>query len=1187
MTNETNNAVTMDRAEARNSSTPNERQSSITPTTTLYNYPKHPFLLSAEDVAQALSTDLDKGLSTKQVDDLHNMYPKNEFDVGGTVSWYTILSKQIFNAMILVLICAMVLSFGIKDYIEGGVLAVVIIANVTIGFYQELKAEKNMDALRSLSSPSAMVLRDGKTQVIPNAEVVPGDIVFLKMGDTVPADLRVFEAMNLFCDEQSLTGESLPVDKIIDTGIHVPGTDRLAVTEGEVGIGDRVNIAYATTIVRKGRGRGIVIYTGMQTEVGKIAAASTKKQRKPGRSMNYKKYGRRQPFLGASRRVYDTILKFLGLSEGTPLQRKLAMLAYVLFGCAILLAIVVFGAHRFEFRSDTYAEVVLYAVSLGIAIIPESLVAVLTITMVVAVTVMQKANVVVRDLSALEALGGVTNICSDKTGTLTQGAMIVRKAWLPMSHTYTVHDAQSPSDPKVGRVTHSEEKEQHPRRDREQEGSALGLRFDLPEEPEIQAETFDDDPELEAQMTDPLKAFLHSAALCNLATVRYDAPEAKWQTTGEPTEIALQVFAHRFDMGKKALEAQGWNQISEFPFDSTIKRMSVIYDAPSDALFPTHSSIVFTKGAVERIVDLCTHIGYGQLKRPMTEELKNRVMEEMNTLASQGQRVLAISYREWDGKFEHTPVNEKVESSHASDAPDSSVVNEKISDDGGDSGHDIRDEVEQGLTLLGLAGIYDPPRRETKPSIAEASNAGIKVHMLTGDHPETAKAIAKEVGILPKNMGILSKEVARYAVMKATDFDKMTEAEIDALEELPLVIARCAPETKSKMIDALRRRGAFMAMTGDGVNDAPSLARADVGIAMGSGSDVAKGASKIVLTDDQFNSIVSAIRQGRRMFDNIQKFILHLLTSNVGEVILLIAGLGFRDGTGLAVFPVSPLEVLWINMATSSFPAFGLGREQAASDVMRRPPHDKKRGVFTNQVMIDMLVYGILMGTLTLSSFAIIMFGVHNGDFGSECNQRFSEECRPVFRARACTFAELTWMILLSAWEFKSLRRSMFRLNPDDTSRFPLFKDLYSNRFLFWAVVAGGASVFPVVYIPYINHRLFKHTAITWEWGLAVAFTILFVFGIEAWKFVKRRWNLLENPAVVRGQFHQGEQESSNFPRIDSVNSFREWASVGRRISFSRLRRPSRPTITHPHSEHIVSTDISAEAGAGAGSQMV
>ena len=723
-------------------------------------------------------------------------------------------------------------------------------------------------------------------------------------------------------------------------------------------------------------------------------------------------------------------------------------------------------------------------------------------------------------------MGGVTNICSDKTGTLTQGAMIVKKAWLPPSNIYTVRESQDPSNPTAGNVTFSEVDHQAvdetPKRDFDQERSTAAIKFDVPDEKATPSKP--KAPEVEAEVTPELRMFLLSTALCNLATVRYDEGEEKWKTTGEPTEIALQIFAHRFNLGKKVVEAQGWKQVAEFPFDSSIKRMSVIYNAPenNDIGYDSANSIVFTKGAVERIIDLCSHMGTGENQVPMTEEVKEQIINQMTDFASQGQRVLAIAYKPWQGRYT------------GGSGP-------------GDEGHEENDVVRQGiekdLILLGLAGIYDPPRRETTPAIHECAQAGIMVHMLTGDHPETAKAIAKEVGIIPHNFGVLTKGVADSIVMKATDFDKMTDAEIDALEALPLVIARCAPETKTKMIEALRRRDAFMAMTGDGVNDAPSLSRADVGIAMGSGSDVAKSASKIVLTDDKFNSIVAAIKEGRRMFANIQKFVLHLLTSNVGEVILLICGLGFQDSSGLSVFPIAPLEILWINMVTSSFPAFGLGREPASGETMRKPPHDKRRGVFTNQILVDMLVYGTLMGTCTLMTFVIVVYGKYGGELGHGCNREFSDACIPVFKARAAVFAELTWMILLSAWEFKSIRRSVFSLNPDSTGPFSVFKDIYGNRFLFWSVLIGFVSVFPTVYIPTLNTKVFKHMGISWEWGVVIGMTVVFVLGIELWKFIKRRFNLLDDHKVVRGAFVQGEEGSKRFGRTMSFSSLKSWKS--------------------------------------------
>jgi P-type Na+/K+ transporter len=749
--------------------------------------------------------------------------------------------------------------------------------------------------------------------------------------------------------------------------------------------------------------------------------------------------------------------------------------------------------------------------------------------MVVGMTAMRKANVVIRDLSALEALGGITNICSDKTGTLTQGAMIVKKVWLPKVGIYTVNNSTDPNDPTQGEVTKvPETARQAP--PEEKNDDYRHLKFDVPPAKvakDQQKKILSNDEEEEAELTPELESFLLPTALCNLATVLLEKTEGnragKWQTTGEPTEIALQVFARRFDFGKKRLESIGWKQIAEFPFDSGIKRMSVVYQDPG-----THRSMIYTKGAVERILDLCSSIGTGPNNEAITDELKDHVIAQVDEFANQGQRVLAVASRTWEGEFPEQ---------HGSNV---------------DS---LRSEVEENLTLVGLVGIYDPPRDETKDAIRECSEAGIKVHMLTGDHPATATAIAKEIGIIPHNLDILPSEVSASIVQKATDFDSLTDAQIDALPSLPLVLARCAPDTKTRMIEALRRRGLYMAMTGDGVNDAPSLSSADVGIAMGlAGSDVAKGAAKIVLTDDKFNSIVAAIREGRRMFDNIQKFVMHLLASNVGEVILLIAGLAFQDSSNQSVFPLSPLEILWINMLTSSFPAFGLGREKASSDIMRRRPHSIKYGVFTPQIIVDMLVYGILMGTCALLTFVIIIYGVYDGRLGTDCNRTYQTDtylssCEPVFRARAAVFAELTWLILITAWEVKSIRRSMFRLDPATNSRFPFFRDIYENHFLFWAVIIGALSVFPAVYIPSLNTKVFKHVGISWEWGLAFGAVFVFVLGVEAWKAVKRYTGWFigeeENEEERRGgkfglrQGFWGRARS----RASSIRSLKRWGT--------------------------------------------
>ncbi|EON66813.1 hypothetical protein W97_06215 [Coniosporium apollinis CBS 100218] len=1044
-------------------------------------YEKHPFQLSVEQLASALNTNTEQGLSPAAAKEAQRKYGENMLSGQEGVKWYSVLLKQISNAMILVLVLAMALSYGVQDWVEGGVITAVIILNISIGFYQEFQAEKKMDSLRALSSPTATVLRGGNIDSIASAEVVPGDVVLFKTGDTIPADVRLFESMNLECDEKILTGEAQPVAKI-------PDQDFSGHNELETGVGDRLNMVYSSTTVTKGRGRGICVFTGMHTEIGRIAESMQGKTRKPNRSMS-RKYGRTQPVKGALLRSWDAVGKFLGLTEGTPLQIKLSKLAYMLFGFAIILAIIVFGVNRFNITT----EVAVYAISTGIAMIPESLIAVLTITFVTGMTSMRKRKVLTRKLSALEALGGITNICSDKTGTLTQGQMVTRKAWIPGVGIYSVNNSDEAANPTQGTISlgvaKTKEEVAAEREARKEEldklRSAAALKFEEPVEKTQRDQNrrteqdFDDEKTLGGseegnapEVTPELEAFLHSAALCNLATVRYNEQERKWQTTGDPTEVALQVFAHRFGMGKAPLEReQGWKQLAEYPFDSTVKRMSVAYKVPSDG-----STLIFVKGAVERIIDLCPRVGVGKHELDMTEEVKQSINEQMTVLADQGLRVLAIARKTWTGQ----DITEKTE------IP--------------------RDEIESDLTLLGLAGLYDPPRLETKGAVRECTNAGIRVHMLTGDHPGTASAIAKEVGIIPKDFSILPKEVGDSLVRTAAEFDGMTDEQIDQMPELPLVIARCAPHTKTRMIAALHRRQRYAAMTGDGVNDGPSLQAADVGIAMGlAGSDVAKGASDIVLTDDNFASIVNAIEEGRRMFDNIQRFVLHLLTSNVGEVILLICGLGFQDVNGFSVFPLSPLQILWINMVTSGFPAFGLGREKASYNIMTRPPHDNKKGVFTWQIITDMIVYGMIMGILTLVTFIIIVYGPGDGQLGEDCNSHWSEGCDTVYRARSAVFAELTWLILISAWEFKSIRRSMFRLDPYSESRFPFFKDIYENKFLFWSVVLGSLVVFPCIYIPGFNTTVFRQTSITWEWALSVGGVVIFVLGIELWKLIKRK----------------------------------------------------------------------------------
>ncbi|KAL9131307.1 MAG: hypothetical protein Q9217_000742 [Psora testacea] len=1002
--------------------------------------------LSYNALCTEIGANMQNGLTAAEAESRLEEYGRNELDDGPGVQPVKILVRQVANAMMLVLIMAMAVSFGISSYIEGGVIAAVIILNIIVGFFQEFRAEKTMDSLRSLSSPTAAAVRDGNTEIIPTAKIVPGDMVELKTGDTVPADIRLLEAVNFETDEALLTGESLPVQK-----------DAEAVFDVDTGPGDRLNIAFSSSTITKGRARGIVFATGMKTEIGTIATAlrATGKKtrpvkRKPDGSAKPHRYAEAWGLTAA-----DFVGHFLGVNVGTPLQKKLSKLAILLFGIAVVCAIIVLAANDFSNNS----EVIIYAVATGLSMIPACLIVVLTITMAAGTKRMVQRHVIVRRLDSLEALGAVTglvDICSDKTGTLTQGKMVAKRAWIPSKGVYSVGTSTDPINPTLGGLSHN----------------------DLtPSEMDVKSETTEKEengiPYVELlNGNSALQDYLNVASLANLAHVH--ETEDGWRARGDPTEIAIQVFVSRFNCNRERLmKEESWKQIAEYPFDSNIKKMSVIFEKPDAG-----KKMVFTKGAVERIIGSCQLVQWNEGSKPsdMTEELRERILQNMEALAAQGLRVLAFASKEYSSQVGSADVE-----------------------------HD-RADIEKDLTFQGLIGLYDPPRVESAGAVKQCHQAGVSVHMLTGDHPGTARAIAAQVGIIPSTSELIAKDIADAMVMTASAFDKLSDEDIDMLPVLPLVIARCSPNTKVRMIEALHRRRCFAAMTGDGVNDSPSLKRADVGIAMGqAGSDVAKDASDIVLIDDNFASILNAVEEGRRMFDNIQKFVLHLLSENIAQACTLLIGLAFKDASGLSVFPLAPVEILWVIMITSGMPDMGLGVEVAAPDIMARPPQSLKKGVFTLEVMIDMLVYGFWMAALCLASFSIILFGFGDGNLGSNCNDSYSEGCDTVFRARATTFVCLTWFALFLAWEMVSMRRSFFRMQPKSKKYFTQWMyDVWRNQFLFWAVIAGFVTIFPTLYIPVINHVVFKHEGISWEWGVVFIEAILFFGGVEAWKWAKR-----------------------------------------------------------------------------------
>ena len=552
------------------------------------------------------------------------------------------------------------------------------------------------------------------------------------MGDTVPADMRIIEAMNFETDEALLTGESLPVVKSIH--VHL---------EEDCPVGDRINMAFSSSTVTKGRARGIVTTTGMSTEIGAIAkslnADANSKIRKVRRDSQGNAGPHRYVQAGALT-MWDTVGRFLGVNVGTPLQRKLSKLAILLFIIAVVFAIIVLAANHF---SDS-SEVIIYAVATGLSMIPASLIVVLTITMAVGTKQMVGRNVIVRKLDSLEALGAVTDICSDKTGTLTQGKMVLRKAWVVGHGTYHIGTGSEPFNPQVG---------------------ALSFTQKTPLETSSSENTKDENPVSLLEGNIELENFLNVASLANLASVFKDRESGEWHARGDPTEIALQVFVMKFGWGRKSLQEKGWNQLAEFPFDSELKRMSVIFENQEKKKY------VFMKGAVERVIDACPEYNND-------EEKKRLLLKNMECLASQGLRVLAVGSRSVDTVSEN------------------------------------RADVEKDINLLGLVGLYDPPRAESAGAVAECHVAGINVHMLTGDHPATARAIAQQVGIIPKDIHKFAPDVVSSMVMTAQTFDRMSDEEIDNMPVLPLVIARCAPNTKVRMIEALHRRKAFCAMTG-------------------------------------------------------------------------------------------------------------------------------------------------------------------------------------------------------------------------------------------------------------------------------------------------------------------------------------------------------------------------------------
>ncbi len=849
---------------------------------------------------------------------------------------------QFKDFMILVLIAAAIISGIIGELSDTIAIVVIVILNAVIGFIQEYRAEKAMAALKKMAAPTATVIREGKPADISASELVPGDIVLLDAGKIVPADMRLIEVAQLKVEEAALTGESIPVEKHIKS-LH----------DEMLPLGDRKNMTYKGTIVSYGRGTGIIVATGMETELGKIATMLQEEK-----------------------------------EVKTPLQKRLASFGQKLAFAVLAICAIVFGIGIF--RGEPPMLMLLTAISLAVAAIPEALPAVITISLALGAKKMVRQNALIRKLPAVETLGSVTYICSDKTGTLTLNQMTVEEIYID------------------GKIVKSE---------------MLKVKSE--------------ETEKLLHLTSQLSTFFTALALSNDAQ-----RDAGGNVIGDPTEIALYNIAGEKGFDKKELEER-FPRVTEIPFDSDRKCMTTIHKIPptpplvkeggGDYDRPLEKEgmekfISFTKGAIEVLIEKAHYILTSEGSKNIDEDEILRISERM---AADGLRVLGIAMRKWD----------------------------KLPDD-------ISPEnVETGLTILGFVGMMDPPREEAKEAVTLCKTAGIKPVMITGDHPLTAKAIARRLGML---------EGDSTAIITGKKLAELSMEEFEEKVEKIKVYARVAPEQKLKIIKALQDKGQFVAMTGDGVNDAPALKRADIGVAMGiTGTDVAKEASDMVLLDDNFATIVKAVKEGRKIYDNIRKFVKYLLTTNSGEIwTLFLAPL-----IGLPI-PLLPIHILWINLMTDGLPALALSAEPAEGDVMSRSPRHPKESIFAHGLGLHAIWVGLLMAGIALFMQA---WSIKTGHF----------------HWQTMVFTVLCLTQLGHVLAIRSEKESLFKIG------------LFSNKYLLGAVLFTIALQLATIYVPFLN-PIFKTMPLDLnELLITLGMASIVFFAVEVEKWWKRRGTFL------------------------------------------------------------------------------
>ncbi|WP_265446509.1 calcium-translocating P-type ATPase, SERCA-type [Acetivibrio straminisolvens] len=869
------------------------------------------------------------GLSEKEAEKKYKKYGPNVLAEKKKISPFKILIAQFSDFMVLILLASTLVSAFMGELTEAITIVSIVILNALMGFIQEYRTEKTMEALKGLAAPAAKVVRDGRTVEIPAERVVPGDLVLLETGDRVPADAVLIESHGLYVDESLLTGESVPVEKQTESG------GRKSTNANE-----KNSQVYMGTIVTSGRGKAVVCSTGMMTEMGKIA---------------------------------DMIQNIE--TEQTPLQKRLDSLGkYIAYGCLAICAIVTITG---ILRGEKLFTMFLSGISLAVAAVPEGLPAIVTISLALGVQRMYKRNALIRKLPAVETLGCASVICSDKTGTLTENKMTVRKI-------YT----------NGGFV--------------EVKGSALSSEGEF-----ISAKR-----KIDPKSSDSLRLSLEIGVLCNNASmVRLKEKRPlekitsliprteKWELSGDPTEAALLVVGAKGGCLQEALN-ESYIRIDELPFDSDRKCMSVICENDKGEVF------VFTKGAADVIIEKCSKLYTSKGIADLNEAGVKRVLKANDGMANEALRVLGVAFKRLDSKnYRHS-------------------------------------DVEKDLVFAGLIGMIDPPRKEALDAVRKCKLAGIKPIMITGDHKITAAAIARELNIASEGDRVLT----------GAQLEQIDDRKLEEVVDKVSVYARVSPRHKLRIVKALKKLGHIVAMTGDGVNDAPAIKEADIGVAMGlTGTDVTKEASSMILRDDNFATIVAAVEEGRVIYNNIRKFIRYMLSCNIGEVLTMFVG----TLIGLPL-PLLPIQILWVNLVTDGLPAIALGLEPAEKDIMLRPPRGAKENIFSNGLWQLIVFRGALIGFSTLAVFASILNFTSN-----------------VHVARTAAFVTLVITQLIHVFECKSERKNIFEI--------PFF----NNIPLILAVMCSLIMILGVVYVP-LFQEVFKTVPLSLnDWILIGGFSAL------------------------------------------------------------------------------------------------